>query len=44
MHARSNRRLVRLALDIDLVARVRRKTSRPPAQHSTLQANYFIAS
>jgi len=45
--------LVRLAFDIDLVARVSRKverwtatttTGRPPAQHSTLQANYFIAS
>jgi hypothetical protein len=51
MHARSNRQLARLAFDIDLAARVSRKaerwtakTGRPPARHSTLQANYFIAS
>jgi hypothetical protein len=51
MHVRSNRQLVRLVFDIGLVARVNRKaerwtakTGRPPAQHSTLQANYFIAS
>jgi hypothetical protein len=43
--------LVRLAFDIDLVARVSRKaerwtakTGRPASQYSTLQANYFIAS
>jgi hypothetical protein len=51
MHVRSNRQLVRLAFDVGLVARVNRKaeawaakTGRPPAHHSTLQANYFIAS
>jgi hypothetical protein len=51
MHVRSNRQLMRLAFDVGLVARVNRKaearaanTGRPAAQHSTLQANYFIAS
>jgi hypothetical protein len=51
MHVRSNRQLVRLALDVGLVARVNRKaeawaakTGRPPAQRSTLLVNYFIAS
>jgi hypothetical protein len=49
MHVRSNRQLVRLAFDIDRRTRKAqgRKVdghNRPAAQHSTLQANYFIAS
>jgi hypothetical protein len=50
MHVRSNRQLARLAFDVGLVARLSRKaaawaakTGRPPAQHSMLQDNYFLA-